>query len=344
MKLAYPQLVPHLAKSLAPLYLISSDELLLVQEAIDAIRHAAEQAGFSERIAITAESSKDVEKLLYEEAHGLSLFASKRIIELNLSHIKMTQAIGKTLETYAQNPLNDTLLIIHTNKLDSQYEKSAWYKTIEKQSITVPIWPIPAEQLPSWIMQRAKKSQLTLTKLAAEWLATQVEGNLLAAAQEIEKLSLLTQDTIDHHTIQAIVTDHARFDIFNLVDNALLGHRKRSLHILQHLAAEAIEPTLILWALTREIRTLADILKQMQQGIPLATLFSQFRIWDKRKSCVQACIQRHSVTHCWHWLRQSAKIDRIIKGIEVGNPWDALEDLTLSIASHGIIKHIPSLV
>lgn len=341
MKLSYPQLIPHLAKALAPLYFISSDELLLAQESVDAIRNAAEQAGFTERVAITAEPGMDIEKLIYENAHGLSLFATKRIIELNLCHIKFNQATGKIIESYAQKPLTDTILIIYTHKLDTKLEKSTWYQTIEKNGITLPLWPIQAEQLPAWIMQRAKKLNLTFTKTAAELLAHEVEGNLLAAAQEIEKLCLLAPNgTIDEHTIDAAVTDNARFDIFNLVDSTLIGNHQRSLRILRSLATEDTEPTLVLWALTREIRTLANMLTQIKQGIPLATLFTKFRIWDKRQPSVRAFIKRHQPATCWTLLLSAAKIDRIIKGSEIGNTWEELENLTLNIASNGIIKDI----
>lgn len=339
MKLAYPQLAQHLAKNLAPIYLVSGDELLLVQEAVDTIREAARNAGFMERFVISAEQGVDWGKLIYSEAHSLSLFATKKIIELNLSHIKLNNTSGKMLEEYAQIPLSDTLLIIYTAKLDTKVEKSPWYQAIDKIGITLPIWPINPEQLPQWIIQRTKKLNLNVTKQAAERLATLVEGNLLAAAQEIEKLSLLQPNgTLDHETIDNVVTDHAHFDIFNLVDSVLLGNSQRSLRILHNLAAEDTEPTLVLWALTRELRTLADIQKQIKQGSSLTSLFGKFRIWEKRQPSVRAFLQRHTLQHGWELLINAAKIDRIIKGAEIGNTWDELQTLAVKIAGNAIIK------
>lgn len=341
MKLSYTQLMSHLGNALAPIYLISSDEILLLNESVDAIRQAAIRAGFSERITVTAESNTDFEQVLYEQTHELSLFSTKRIVELNLCAIKFTQAMGKQLEDYAKHPSTETILVIYTHKLDTKFEKSTWYQTIEKHGVTLPIWPIPIEQLPMWMIQRAKKLNLTLTKQAADHLALEVEGNLLAAAQEIEKLSLLLPNaTIDHQTIDAIVTDNARFDLFHLVDSALSGNRSRSLRILNNLAAEGSEPTLILWALTREIRTLSDIHKHRQQGMPLANLFTKFRIWEKRQPGVRAFLQRHTLNDCLALLIQAAGVDRIIKGSELGNPWEALENLTLNITNNGIIKEL----
>ncbi len=326
MKLAYPQLTQHLSKNVAPIYLVSSDELLLIQEAIDAIRAAAKKAGFSERVSTTAETKGDWEKLLYTDTHSRSLFSEKKIIELNLTHIKLNSTNGKVFEEYASKPLTDTLLIISTTKLDAKVEKTTWYKAIEKSGVVMPIWPISADQLPQWVMQRARKTNLQLTPQAAERLATLIEGNLLAAAQEIEKLSLLyPNQTLDHHAIENAVMDNARFDIFNLADSALLGDSLRCIRILKNLNDEGIEPTLVLWALTREVRVLADMQKQLQQGASLSSLFAKARIWEKRQAGFRAFLQRYKSGNCWDLLIHAAKIDRTIKGIEIGDVWNELE-------------------
>lgn len=341
MKISYQQLTQHLARQLAPIYLVSSDELLLAQEAIETIRQTARKAGFTERVCVTVENT-DWGALLYANTHDLSLLATKRIVEINLSHIKSNAASHKILEDYALSPAADTLLIIQTAKLDKKIEKSCWYQALEKVGIILQIWPITTEQLPYWIMQRAKKINLSLTKHAAETLAVQVEGNLLAAAQEIEKLNLLQTDAIlDQQTIENIVTDNAHFDIFNLVDSALSGKSKRCLRILQNLAAEDSEPTLILWALTRELRTLAEIAKQLKQGEKLPKLFEKFRIWEKRQPLVQAFLQRHTQQDCWELLINAAAIDRMIKGAERGNVWDELESWVLKITGNAIISYVP---
>ena len=332
MKLSYQQLAPHLTKNLAPIYLIHGDEILLVQEAVDAIRTAAYSAGFTERVLTTAEGN-DWGKLIYSHTHSLSLFADKKIIELDLNHIKLNAANTKFLEEYALHPPQNTLLIINSAKLDAKIEKSAWYQAIDKIGMTLPIWPIQAEQLPQWLMQRAKKFNLNLTKESAERLSSQVEGNLLAAAQELEKLSLLHPGgLIDTNTLDNAITDNARFDIFQLVDNTLLGNRPRSLRILQNLANEDTEPTLVLWALTRELRTLCEMQKKMKQGASLSSLFSQFRIWEKRQPAVRAFLQRHPQRDGWDLLLKAAEIDRMIKGIEIGNTWDTLADLVIKMA------------
>ncbi len=327
MKLAHQQLEQHLAKQLAPIYLISTDELLLSQEAVERIRLTAEKNGFAERIRIAAEGA-DWGKQLYAQAHSLSLFSAKQILELDLRGAKLNQATTDILKDYAAKPLSDTLLIIQTHKLEQKTEQSAWYKACEKTGVTLPIWPINREQLPAWILARAKKSGLTLAKPAADWLAEQVEGNLFAAAQEIEKLCLLqTSDALDECTLEKMISNNARFDIFNLVESMLLGNTARSLKILANLREEDTELTLLLWALSRELRTMAEIAKQLQQGIALSQLFSQFRIWEKRQPSVRAFLKRNSYEKCCQFLLVAAKIDRLIKGAEIGNAWDELERL-----------------
>ncbi|MCD6039558.1 MAG: holA [Gammaproteobacteria bacterium] len=334
MKLTYLQLTHHLTKNLMPIYFVSGDELVLVQETVDTICAAASTAGFDKQISIIAESQNDWKKWVYNNMHSLSLFENKKIIKVNLNHIKLNDTTGSLFEEHACKPLTDTLLIITAAKLDAKIEKTSWYKTIIKNGVVIPIWPIPAEQLPQWIIQRAIKKQLQLTSEAAARLATLVEGNLLAAAQEIEKLSLLyhSDKPLDYETIETAVTDNARFDIFNLVDSALLGDGLRCLRILKNLADEGIEPTFIVWAFARELRTLAEIKKQLEQGMTLATLFNKARIWEKRQRGFKAFLNRHTHNQCWKLLKNVAEIDRIIKGIEVGNVWNKLNALVIQIA------------
>jgi DNA polymerase-3 subunit delta len=340
MKLPYLQLSQHLTKQLAPLYLVSSDEWLLAEEAIDSIRQAARKVGFTEHVKMTPESGSDWDELLYSNTHSLSLFATKKIIEINLTLTKFNSTHGKILAEYVSKPLPDILMIVHTAKCDAKTEKSNWYQTIERNATTLPIWPLTSEQLPSWIIQRAKKFNLSINKTSADRLATLVEGNLLAAAQEIEKLALLqTNQEITSSLIDEAVTDSTRFDIFHLVDSALLGNAKRSLQILRNLAAEDEEPTLILWALVRELRVLANMQQQQKNGITLGSLFSQFRIWEKRQPAVRAFLQRHSVESCWQALQHAAHIDHLIKGAKNGNLWDELENFILRLAKKTFLPY-----
>lgn len=339
MKLALQQLEQHVTKTLAPIYWISGDETLLVQEALDFLRVCAQKNGFTERNRILTEPSNEWGKLLYADAHSLSLFAEQRILELDLRGVKLSAANNEILQKYAENPAKNTLLLIQSNKLDTKTEQTKWYKAIEKHSVMISVWPVTTEQLPQWLIQRAKKVQLTLTPPAAMRLAQQVEGNLLAAAQEIEKLSLLQpQGIIDEPTLEEMSANYTHFDVFHLVDSILLGNRQRALQILKNLLAEDTEPVLIIWALTRELTTLAEIHQEMRKGTALTALFGSFRIWEKRQPAVRAFLKRCSLESCWELLLQAAQIDRVIKGVEVGNVPDELERLALGMAGNAIIK------
>jgi DNA polymerase-3 subunit delta len=336
MKLNLQQLETHLAKNLNPKnlngpYLVCGDEALLVQEAMDLIRTTAKKSGFSERTRIAADTQPDWGNLLFSQSQSLSLFSEKRLIELDLSNIKFSAANTKILQETISQLSPDILLLVRTQKLDSKTEQTVWFKTMEKSAVFIPVWPIPIEQLPQWIMQRAKKFQLTFSKIAADRLAECVEGNLLAAAQEIEKLALLHTGNIDIDIIENTLTDHAHFDIFALIDSVLLGNKKRSLRILDNLAAEDTEPAIILWAFTRELRTLSEMFKQKIQGVSLPQIFSQFRVWEKRQPVVRAFLQRHSQQKCWDCLSDSAAIDCMIKGAEKGNIWNDFQKLILKM-------------
>ncbi len=329
MKIAHQQLEQQLTKNLASIYLLSSDELLLVEEARDAICKVAREHDYTEKISITADSSADWSNALYTEAQSISLFASKKIIELNMHHIKFTANNTKPLQEYVKAPTQDTLLIIRTNKVDGKTEKSAWFQALEKNSVYLPIWPIASNQLPQWILQRAKKTGLNLTKNTVDFIAEQAEGNLLAAAQEIEKMYLLYgfEQQKQQNTSNEFVSNNTRFDVFDLVESTLSGNKSRSLRILQSLAEEDTEPTLILWALTREFRTMADIMLQLNQGAQLSALFNKYNIFEKRQASVKHFLKQQNQQSCWGLLTQAAAIDRVIKGAEIGNVWDEFEKL-----------------
>ena len=340
MKLAYAQLDTHLAKTLAPLYLLSGDDILLVQEGVEAIRKAARAAGYTERTSLSMDSGDEWVKQLYAESHCLSLFASKRIVEMNLSGAKFNVASSKLLQNLTKELPADTLLILYTDKLDSKSEQAAWYKALDKAGVCIPIWPIDLTQLPTWIMQRSKKRGLSIAPDAAKRLAELVEGNLLAASQEIEKLLLLNASkTVDIALIETTVADHARFDIFGLVESALLGNAGRSLRILANLKAEDAEPILILWALTRELRMLTDMAKQLSQGANLSGLFSQYRIWEKRQPGIKQFLQKHKLPQCWALLSKAAHLDRLLKGAATGDIWLTLEEFVLQMAGSDIIQN-----
>ncbi|MBC7199848.1 MAG: DNA polymerase III subunit delta [Pseudomonas balearica] len=342
MKLSPAQLAKHLQGSLAPVYVVCGDEHLLCQEACDAIRQATRGQGFSERQVFNVETGFDWGQLI-EAGASLSLFAEKRLIELRIPNGKPGDRGAAALLDYLARPAEDTVLLISLPKLDGSTQKTKWAKALidGKDVQFVQIWPVDAAQLPQWIRQRLAQAGLAADQEAVEMIAARVEGNLLAAAQEIEKLKLLAEGgQINAETVQAAVADSARYDVFGLIDACLHGHASHALHMLEGLRGEGIEPPVILWALARELRLLAGIAQQYAQGLPLEKAFAQARppVWDKRRPLVSKALQRHSAQRWNQLLMDAQRIDAQIKGQAEGNPWTGLADLCLQLAGTRILN------
>lgn len=332
MKLRYEQLASHLQQGLQPVYLISGDEPLQVMEAADAIRARARELGFGEREVLHAEAGFDWNALTAASG-SLSLFAEQRLLELRLPSGKPGKEGGAALSDYAADPPPDTVLLIICGKIDTASQKSKWYKALEAAGVTLQVWPVEPGALPGWVLNRMRSCGMQPTPEAAQILAERVEGNLLAAAQEVEKLRLLFgEGPIDVLQVEEGVADSARYDIFELVDTALLGDAPRTTRVIEGLHAEGVEPILVLWALMREIRTLAQMAEELAQGRSIEAVLGQFRVWEKRKGPVRAGLKRHTLRRWLQLLRRAGRIDRMIKGIEPGNPWDELLQLALLMA------------
>ncbi len=340
MKLAPAQLNKHLQGPLAPVYVVSGDDPLLCQEAADAIRKTAREQGFDERQVFSADANFDWGTLLQAGA-SLSLFAQKRVLELRLPSGKPGDKGAAALIEYCARPADDTLLLISLPKLDGSAQKTKWGKAlVDGQQVQfIQIWPVDTQQLPQWINQRLSQAGLAAQRDAVELIAARVEGNLLAAAQEIEKLKLLADgNTITVETVQAAVADSARFDVFGLVDAVLNGEAAHALRMLEGLRGEGVEPPVILWALARELRVLAGLAQQFSQGVPLEKAFSQARppVWDKRRPLMSKALQRYSAQRWGQLLSDAQRIDAQIKGQAQGSPWTSLTRLSLLMAGQRI--------
>ncbi|MFT0868316.1 DNA polymerase III subunit delta [Pseudomonas sp. CAM1A] len=336
MKLSPAQLNKHLQGQLAPVYIVSGDDPLLCQEAADAIRSAARQQGYDERQVFSADANFDWGNLLLAGA-SLSLFAQRRLLELRLPSGKPGDKGAAALMEYCANPAEDTLLLISLPKLDGSAQKTKWGKALIEgpHCQFIQIWPVDAQQLPQWINQRLSQAGLSAQRDAIDLIAARVEGNLLAAAQEIEKLKLLAEgNQITVETVQAAVADSARFDVFGLVDAILNGEAAHALRMLEGLRGEGVEPPVILWALARELRLLAGLAQQFSQGVPLDKAFSQARppVWDKRRPLVSKALQRLSAQRWAMLLQDAQRIDAQIKGQAEGSPWTSLARLSLLMA------------
>lgn len=333
MKLNYAQLETHLNKSIANLYIISGEDLLQKQDALQLLRKAAKKSGVEERIRLDSEACKD-EAQLYSLLYANSLLAEKRFLELDFRDTTPNKNVSGLLQEYAEKPASNTILLIDIGKIDAKLAKTAWYKAWEKNAMVVTLWPIPREQLPQWLQIRARKYKLQLQPDAAQLLADYVQGNLIAAAQTIEKLYLLQiEKPIDEETLQTFLTDESHFTVFDFIDQLIAGNKTHALHILDNLKEEGIEPVLILWGITRELRTLANYAKQLQQGITLQQLFQQHRIFAKREMPIRQFLARFKLADCLGFIKHAAEVDTIIKGASTGNVWESLQLFCLRLST-----------
>jgi len=337
VKIRLEQLGGHLARQLAALYVVYGDEPLLVQEALAAIRSAARDRGYSERDCLTVEAGFDWNRL-WQSAASLSLFAERRLLEVRLGGAKPDEAGSKILQAYAKRPAEDVVLLLSAGKLDAGAQKSAWFTALEAAGIVVPVWPVEASQLPAWIEQRMRAQGLLPTPEAASLLAERVEGNLLAAAQEIARLQLLFGGgAITAEQLLEVVGDSARYSVYALVDAALAGQTERVARIVYGLRDEGIEPVLLCWALHREIRLLALLAFATAQGQALERELTRNGVWEKRKPLLRRALQRLPVNVCRRLLDRCARLDRMIKGVEEGSPWDEILSLGLNLAGRDVL-------
>lgn len=330
MKLYPDKLNAHLKGDLLPIYFFSGDEPLQLGEAADAVRRVAREQGYTEREVMHAERGFDWNELS-AASNAMSLFAEKRVIDLRLPSGKPGKDGSAALVEYAERPPEDTVLLISSGKVDKRSQSAKWYKALDKVGATLQVWPVETNDMPKWLDQRLRSRGLQPERDAARLIAERVEGNLLAAAQEVDKLVLLNgEGALSAEQVEAAVADSARFDVFGLVDAVLIGNVSRLTRMLDGLRGEGVEPILVLWALTREIRSLADMAAQIETGKGIDGVMS--RVWGNRKGPVKAGLQRHNRVRWQQMLRRAARLDRVIKGAAVGNAWDELLQLSLMMA------------
>jgi DNA polymerase-3 subunit delta len=332
LKIPFRQLDRHLADGLAKVYLVTGDEPLLVDEALEKIRAAAKRADFTSRELHAAERSfrwGDLEA----GADNLSLFATRRIVEIRLPTPKPGDEGSRTIARLCERADPDTLWIIASGqKLDSAASRSSWVKSIDAHGALVEIWPIERAELPRWIQQRAASERLKLTQAAAQSLAERVEGNLLAADQEIKRLALTAEGReIDEGEVLEFVANNSRFDIFSLADAVLAGEAGRAFKILTGLRAEGVHPVQISWVLNRDISLLARIEYAVRHGENLDGALMKSGVWRRRQPLVKQALRNFKASRLRALITEAARVDAALKGVFPAEPWTTLTDLLIAL-------------
>lgn len=332
MKLQANQLSAHLKKSLAPCYLVTGDEHLLVDEALDAIRGTARARGFSMRELHVATTGFDWPQLTAASSN-MSLFAVQRIIELRLPTGKPGRVGGQAIIELVEQSGPENLFIVTAPKLDRSSAASKWAKAIDAKGVALQIWPIGIRELPGWIANRMRSAGLNPDRDAVTLIADRVEGNLLAAGQEIEKLRLLLgEGPVSAEDVDNAVANSSRYDVYKLADAALAGDAPRAVRILGGLRAEGVEPVIVMWALTRELRTLSALDDTVRQGGDLGGAMQKNGVWRNRQGLVRSCISRHQHGDFQHMLKVAGRADAAAKGQRAGDPWQMATDIVVGMA------------
>ncbi len=335
-----PSTLPALRKQLAAgelksVYLLAGEEHLLLLEAADALRARARELGYLEREVLDVVAGFDWNAFT-QSASAMSLFASRKIIDLRIPTGKPGKEGAEAIIDFCERPPADTLLLITATQWSKAHE-TAWVAAVERAGLFVPLWPLKPNELPDWIGQRMASRGLKPTPDAISALAERIEGNLLAAAQEIDKLALLHgAEPLDAETLEDLVADSARFDVFRLADAAIGGDAPRALRILAGLRAEGEHVVALLGWLLNQMQILARL--SAARGNLAAALKAE-RIWPAREGLYRKALQRAEPGHWDVCLIQAARIDRVGKGREIdaagkasGDAWIELERLLVAIA------------
>ena len=344
MHLRTDQLPAALARGLKPLYVVHGGEPLLAQEAADTIRAAARRAGYTERKVFTVSGAHFDWSGLLGAAQAMSLFAERQLIELRIPGGKPGKEGSEALQRHCETLADDVITLIHLPRLDRQQQQSGWFAALDAAGITIRVEPVDRKALPQWIAQRlaaqgqrVEDGEAGMHALA--FFADRVEGNLLAAHQEIQKLALLyPQGALSFEQVEAAVLNVARYDVYKLGEAVLAGQTARVLRMLDGLRAEGEAPVLVHWTLAEDIRALRRVKEAAEQGKPLPLALREARVWGAKERLFERLVPLLSDHTLAHWVESASICDGLIKGLKHPHwpldAWDGLKRLALMVTQH----------
>lgn len=332
MRLAQAQLETHLKQGLQPLYVLVGDEPLAQRESLDAIRTAARTQGFDERTSLIVERHFDWQKI-QTYGQSISLFSSRRLLEINIPSGKPGIDGGKALQALASKTIPDTSVVIILPTLERESKSSAWFTALEKQAVTITLNEIEAASLPQWIANRLAQQGQHTSAQTLDFLAHQVEGNLLAANQEVQKLGLLyPQGELADATVREAVLNVSRYDAFQLGEAVLAGDTARTVRILQGLQDEGEQAVAVMNPLMWVLRPLVRIKQAEMRGENLMNAMTNARIYGDKQPLVKRALARLSLRQLEAALQKLADIDRTAKGVLLGDAWLEISRLCFGLA------------
>ena len=331
MRIDSEQLARHLTRGLKSLYVVFGEELLLALEAADRIRAAALEQGYDERRVLFVESGFDWGEVAMV-CNSLSLFAPRRVLDLRIASGKPGKDGSEALQRLAGSLPEDTIVLITLPGLDRQQLASRWFDALERAGVAVHAAAVKREQLAQWLSGRLAQQDQRADVETLEFLVSRVEGNLMAAYQEVKKLALLfPAGTLPFEEVRDAVLDVARYNVFEIGATLLKGERAHFVRMLDGLCGEGAAPPLVLWAIAEEVRAMARVKAAVDAGQTLAQALREARVWGTRQDLMPRTLQRLTTIQLVASLRRAAEVDRMIKGLADGDVWDALLQLGLSL-------------
>jgi DNA polymerase-3 subunit delta len=344
MQLRPEQLTSALTRGLRPLYTVHGDEPLLAQEAGDVIRHAARSAGYSERKVFNVTGAHFDWSSLLGASLAMSLFAERQLIEIRIPSGKPGKEGSEALQRYCEHLSDDVVTLVHLPRLDRQQLGSAWFAALEAAGVTVRVDAVERHALPQWIARRlaAQNQRVEDGDAGAQTLAffaDRVEGNLLAAHQELQKIALLyPAGVLTFEQIEAAVLNVARYDVFKFAEAVLAGQTARVLRMLDGLRAEGEAPVLVHWTLAEDIRSLKRVQDALAQGKPMPMALREARVWGTKERLIERLVPQLADHTLAHWLEAASVCDGLIKGLKHPHwpldAWDGLKRLALMVTQH----------
>ncbi|HJU21923.1 MAG TPA: DNA polymerase III subunit delta [Casimicrobiaceae bacterium] len=333
MQLRPRDLDAHLARTLAPLYVVHGDEPLFAIEAADAIRAAARRAGCDEREMFIVEQHFKWDAFVAANAN-LGLFAQRKLIDVRIPSGKPGTEGAAALERHARNLPDDNVTLVSLPRVDRATQSSAWFTALAECGVAIGVAPLDRAALPAWITERLSRNRQRVSSETLAFLADRCEGNLLAARQEIEKLALLLPaGELDHDAVERAVADVARYDIQELSCAWLNGDAARALRILDTLQSEGEPITLVGWQLGEDLHALAALQEAMAHGQALSTAIRNVRVWGKRQPALERATRRVDASRTLPLIASLAKLDALAKGIGEDDPWDAAAAIALGLCA-----------
>ena len=339
MRIYHNKLKSTLSQPLKPIWLIFGDEPWQKNDSLSQVKTAAEKQGFSEIVRFSVDDKFDWQ-LLHQEYQSLSLFASLRIIEVELVTGKVGDIGSKAILALLENLHSDVLLIFHGPKLEGATANKKWFKSLDQHGIYLPLYDLDLKMLPAWIQQRAKELNLKLSSEVNQLLLELFEGNLPALEQELQKLAILfSEQQITLEDAEPLLVKQAKFNPFQIIDALLMGNCSKCISMLDQQQQQGTAVGQIIWFFHKELQQLLVMSESLQQGENINSLFKQYRIWDKRKPLYQHALKSISLNNIKLASTRLAQLDLLSKTSSEFNPFILLADICVTLYHGSTMTH-----